>query len=75
MEKLGWRDRRISPDSGSLFQTFLKPSWGDYSARAQELRVVFPLSYISDPLLELPQISGRLEGLYYLDEDQISWIS
>jgi len=24
MEKLGWRDRRISPDSGSLFQTFLK---------------------------------------------------
>jgi len=23
MEKLGWRDRRISPDSGSLFQTFL----------------------------------------------------
>ncbi|WP_206695273.1 hypothetical protein, partial [Pseudomonas asiatica] len=26
MEKLGWRDRRISPDSGSLFQTF--PSRG-----------------------------------------------
>ncbi|EHY75896.1 aerotaxis receptor Aer [Stutzerimonas stutzeri ATCC 14405 = CCUG 16156] len=24
MEKLGWRDRRISPDSGSLFQTFPK---------------------------------------------------
>ncbi|WP_312919169.1 hypothetical protein [Stutzerimonas nitrititolerans] len=24
MEKLSWRDRRISPDSGSLFQTFLK---------------------------------------------------
>jgi hypothetical protein len=22
MEKLGWRDRRISPDSGSLFQSF-----------------------------------------------------
>ncbi|WP_319719213.1 hypothetical protein, partial [Pseudomonas aeruginosa] len=22
MEELGWRDRRISPDSGSLFQTF-----------------------------------------------------
>ncbi|WP_237710091.1 hypothetical protein, partial [Stutzerimonas stutzeri] len=22
MEKLGWRDRRVSPDSGSLFQTF-----------------------------------------------------
>jgi len=24
MEKLGWRDRRISPDSGSLFQTIPK---------------------------------------------------
>ncbi|WP_219857743.1 hypothetical protein, partial [Pseudomonas monteilii] len=24
MEKLGWRDRRISPDAGSLFQTFLR---------------------------------------------------
>ncbi|WP_312913668.1 hypothetical protein [Stutzerimonas nitrititolerans] len=24
MEKLGWRDRRISPDSGSLFQTILR---------------------------------------------------
>ncbi|MDV7809458.1 hypothetical protein R4J71_27035 [Pseudomonas aeruginosa] len=24
MEKLGWRDRRVSPDSGSLFQTFPK---------------------------------------------------
>ncbi|MEB5097852.1 hypothetical protein RXP19_32015, partial [Pseudomonas aeruginosa] len=27
MEKLGWRDRRISPDSGSLFQTFLSNSF------------------------------------------------
>ncbi|MCD1610723.1 hypothetical protein, partial [Stutzerimonas kunmingensis] len=31
MEKLGWRDRRISPDSGSLFQTFLSDCqlWAD----------------------------------------------
>ncbi|MBG5398475.1 hypothetical protein I5E48_09800 [Pseudomonas aeruginosa] len=28
MEKLGWRDRRISPDSGSLFQTFLREKLG-----------------------------------------------
>jgi len=28
MEKLGWRDRRISPDSGSLFQTILRSLLG-----------------------------------------------
>jgi len=31
MEKLGWRDRRISPDSGSLFQTFPKNPRPDQS--------------------------------------------
>ncbi|TBV08479.1 hypothetical protein [Phytopseudomonas dryadis] len=53
----------------------IKPSWGDFSARAQELRAVFPISYVSEHLLGLPEISGELEGLYYLDEDQVSWIS
>ncbi|WP_279222902.1 hypothetical protein, partial [Stutzerimonas kunmingensis] len=27
MEKLGWRDRRISPGSGSLFQTIPKEAF------------------------------------------------
>jgi len=59
----------------TFWNGMVKPSWEDYSARAQELRAVFPISYTSDHLLELPKISGRLEGLYYLDGDQISWIS
>ncbi|WP_219860221.1 hypothetical protein, partial [Pseudomonas oryzihabitans] len=33
MEKLGWRDRRISPDSGSLFQTFPKAASGAFFRR------------------------------------------
>ncbi|OLU22214.1 hypothetical protein BVH03_25385 [Pseudomonas sp. PA15(2017)] len=61
--------------SVTFWNGMVKPSWGDYSARAQELRMVLPISYISESLLELPQISGGLEGLYYLDEDRISWIS
>lgn len=52
----------------------VKPSWDDYSERAQGVRAIFPISYVSEPLLDLSEISGRLEGLYYLDEDQISWV-
>lgn len=53
----------------------VEPSWADYSARAQELRSGLPFSYVSECLLELPEISGRLEKLYYLDEDHLSWVS
>lgn len=61
--------------SVSFWNGLVRPSWGDYSARAQELRMVLPISYTSESLLELPPISGVLEGLYYLDDDQVSWIS
>ena len=59
----------------SFWNGLFKPSWGDYSLKAQEIRMVLPISYVSEPLLELSSISGRLEGLYYLDEDQVSWVS
>lgn len=60
--------------SVSFWNGMVKPSWEGYSARAQELRKAFPLSYSSEPLFDLPQISGRLDGLYYLKEDQVSWV-
>lgn len=53
----------------------IEPSWVDYSASAQALRGSLPFSYVSESLLELPSISGRLEGLYYLDGARISWVS
>lgn len=59
----------------TFWNGMIEPSWADYSARAQELRSGLPFSYISESLLELPKISGRLEGLYYLDGDHISWVS
>lgn len=60
--------------SVTFWNGMVKPSWDDYSTRAQELRAVLPISYISEPLLELPEISGWLEGVYYLDEEKVSWV-
>jgi len=59
----------------TFWNGMVEPSWADYSARAQQLRNGLPFSYVSECLLELLEISGRLEGLYYLDEDHISWVS
>ena len=59
----------------TFWNGMVEPSWADYSGRAQELRGGLPFSYASDSLLDLPKISGRLEGLYYLDGDQISCVS
>lgn len=59
----------------TFWNGMVEPSWADYSGRAQELRGGLPFSYVSDSLLDLPKISGRLEGLYYLDGDQISCVS
>lgn len=59
----------------TFWNGMVEPSWVDYSARAQELRSGLPFLYVSDSLLELPEISGKLEGLYYLDGDHISWKS
>lgn len=55
----------------TFWNGMVKPSWADYSAKAQVLRGAVPFSYISEPLLGLPKISGKLEGLYYLDGDKI----
>lgn len=58
----------------TFWNGMVEPSWADYSAKARELRSRLPFSYVSDSILDLPKISGRLEGLYYLNEDHLSWI-
>ncbi|MDP1378271.1 hypothetical protein, partial [Pseudomonas aeruginosa] len=58
MEKLGWRDRRISPDSGSLFQTF--PSKKDCSYIIYKFSLlVFPRSVLSGCFLKGRLLLGR----------------
>lgn len=51
----------------SFWNGMLAGSWEALSNDAQRLRTVLPLSYQSEPLLGLSSITGRLEGLYYLD--------
>jgi len=58
----------------SFWSGIAKPSWEEYSDRAQVLRKALPMTYVSDSLLGLPELSGVLEGLGYLDGDTISWV-
>lgn len=58
----------------AFWNGMVEPSWANCSAKAQELRSSLPFSFVSDSTLDLPTVSGRLEGLYYLDGDHISWI-
>jgi hypothetical protein len=61
--------------SVTFWNGMVEPSWADYSVRTQEVRDGVPFSYASDSLIELFEVSGTLEGLYYLDGDRISWVS
>ncbi|WPN98511.1 hypothetical protein [Pseudomonas sp. MUP55] len=38
---------------------------------ACSIRSELPLSYVSEPVFGLPSICGKLEGLYYLSDDQV----
>jgi hypothetical protein len=58
----------------SFWSGIAKPSWAEYSEKAQALRKALPITYISEPLLGLPELSGVLEGLGYLDGDAVSWV-
>ncbi|MEZ1841954.1 hypothetical protein QVM62_29395, partial [Pseudomonas putida] len=48
MEKLGWRDRRISPDSGSLFQTFPKAFLESWRFAEAGTLITAPQLYCAD---------------------------
>mgnify|MGYP001026836805 CR=1 FL=1 len=58
----------------SFWSGIVKPSWEECSDKAQTLRNDLPLTYISEPLLGLPEISGVIEGLGYLEGDTVSWV-
>lgn len=58
----------------SFWSGISKPSWEEFSDKAQALRKALPITYISDSLFGLPELSGVLEGLGYLDGDIISWV-
>lgn len=58
----------------SFWSGLIEPSWEEYPEEVQSLRQAFPITFISESILGLAEISGVLEGLYYLDGDTVSLI-
>lgn len=46
----------------------VEASWDDYGDELKELRNKFPFNYSSEAFQGLDSLSGKLEGLYYLDD-------
>ncbi|AQL36733.1 hypothetical protein [Pseudomonas syringae] len=59
----------------SFWDGMTEPSWENYSEHAKKVRKSLPLSYKSEALSGMPEISGIIEGLGYLDNDKVSWVS
>lgn len=59
------------PDGSSM--TFwggvMKAVWEDL-IQGEAARLVFPITFESEPLLGMAQMTGQIDGLYYLDDDK-----
>lgn len=53
----------------SFWNGIVKPSWQDYTEIQQKIKDRLPITYQSEPVPGLPTLSGTLEGLYFLDEN------
>ncbi|WP_124405964.1 MULTISPECIES: hypothetical protein [unclassified Pseudomonas] len=63
----------ILSDEGKVvtfWSGIVTPAW-ESSEFACSIRSELPLSYVSEPVFGLPSICGKLEGLYYLSDDQV----
>lgn len=58
----------------SFWSGIRKPSWNGYSGKAKSVSEALPLKFTSEPLLGLAEISGVLDGLYYLDNRVVSCV-
>lgn len=54
----------------SFWNGIVTPAW-ESSEFADLIRSELPISYTSEPIFGLPSICGKLEGLYYLSDDQV----
>lgn len=48
-----------------------EPIWENYSPELQMIRSDFPISFFSDSVFSLPSLTGVLQGLYSLKDDQV----
>lgn len=58
----------------SFWSGLVKPSWDDCSELAQKVRGGLPFTYVSEEIFGLSPVSGELEGLGYLDGENVSWV-
>lgn len=47
----------------------IKAVWEDW-IQSEAARLVFPITFESEPLLGMAQMTGQIDGLYYLDDDK-----
>ena len=57
-------------DAVSFWSGIVTPTW-ESSEFACSIRTELPISYASESVFGLPSICGKLEGLYYLSDDQV----
>ncbi|WP_411381634.1 hypothetical protein [Pseudomonas sp. MPB26] len=57
-------------DAVSFWSGIVTPAW-ESSEFADSIRSELPISYASEPVFGLPSICGKLDGLYYLSDDQV----
>ena len=59
----------------TFWNGMVEVNWEDYGKEQKELRCKFPLSYLSAPVQGLESLSSKLEGLYYLDGENVTFKS
>jgi hypothetical protein len=62
-------------DCLTFWNGMIEANWDDYGEEQKELRKLFPISYSSDSVQGLESLSNKLEGLYYLDGENIAFKS
>ena len=53
----------------TFWNGLMEAKWNDYSSEQQTIRLSLPLKYSSSSCQGLSSISGVIEGLYYIDDN------
>jgi len=62
-------------DCVTFWNGMIEANWDDYGEEQKALRSQFPLKYSSEVVQGLESLSSKLEGLYYLDGENIAFKS
>ncbi|CAM2943411.1 hypothetical protein [Vibrio neptunius] len=60
-------------DCVTFWNGIVEANWSDYGEEQKELRSKLPLKYSSETVQGLESLSGKLEGLYYFEDENIAF--